>query len=133
MDVSRENVPLPTMLVRLKNTVRLQVKADASADIKRRFGRDFVVAELLREVFGVTASLIFCLQDFSTSGFMDLTFFQLRDCAAFYEAWGKKKDHQRLRGLELFPAFAQDFLPLTIHLYNPFVEDGDFWPDIVRS
>uniref|UniRef100_A0A9J8D6E7 CCHC-type domain-containing protein n=1 Tax=Cyprinus carpio carpio TaxID=630221 RepID=A0A9J8D6E7_CYPCA len=132
MDSTREDAPLPTMVVRLKNTVRLQVKADAAADIKRRFGREFVVTELLREVFGVSACLIFCLQDFSNSGFMDLTFFQLKDCVAFYEAWEKKKDHQRLTGLHLFPAFAQDFLPLTIHLYNPFVEDGDVLTFLAR-
>lgn len=132
MDATREDAPLPTMLVRLKNTVRLQVKADAAADVKRRFGRDFVVTELLRELFGVSASLIFCLQDFSTSGFMDLTFFQLRDCAAFHEAWEKKKEHQRLTGLYLYPAYAQDFLPLTIHLYNPFVEDGDVLTFLAR-
>lgn len=132
MDATREDVPLPTMVVRLKNTVRVQVKADAPADVKRRFGRDFVVTELLREVFGVPASLIFCLQDFSTSGFMDLTFFQLRDCSTFYEAWEKKKESQRLTGLHLYPAFAQDFLPLTIHLYNPFVEDGDVLTFLAR-
>lgn len=79
----------------------------------------FDLTELLRKVFGVSASLVFCLQDFSSSGFMDLTFFQLRDCVAFFEAWEKKKDHQHLKGLQLFPAFAQDFLPLIIHLYNP--------------
>lgn len=132
MDSTREDAPLPTMVVRLKNTVRLQVKADAAADVKRRFGREFVVTELLREVFGVSACLIFCLQDFSNSGFMDLTFFQLKDCVAFYEAWEKKKDHQRLTGLHLFPAFVQDFLPLTIHLYNPFVEDGDVLTFLAR-
>ncbi len=63
---------------------------------------------------------------------MDLTFFQLRDCSLFFETWGKKKDHQRLKGLQLYPAFAQDFLPLIIHLYNPFVEDGDVLPFLAR-
>ncbi len=48
----------PTMVVRLKNTVRLQVKTDATAEVKRRFGRDFVVTEVLRGLFGVSASLI---------------------------------------------------------------------------
>ncbi len=108
-----------------KNTVRFQVRVDAAADVKRRFGREFIVTEVLRELFGVSASLIFCLQIFSTSGFMDLTFFQLSDCVAFHTAWEKKKEHQRLVGLPLYPAYVQDFLPLTIHLYNPFVEDGD--------
>ncbi len=70
MDATREDDRLPTMVVRLKNTVRLQVKTDATAEVKRRFGRDFVVTEVLRGLFGVSASLIFCLQDFSTSGFM---------------------------------------------------------------
>ncbi len=132
MDVTRENQTLPTMVVRLKNTVRFQVKGDAAADVKRRFGREFVVTEVLRELFGVSASLIFCLQDFSTSGFMDLTFFQLSDCVAFHTAWEKKKEHQRLVGLHLYPAYVQDFLPLTIHLYNPFVEDGDVLAFLAR-
>lgn len=114
--------PLPTTMVWLKNMVRLQVKKEAEAETKSRFGRDFVV-ELLRGVFEVPASLIFCLQDFSSSRFMDLTFFQLKDCIAFFEEREKKKDHQLLRGLQLHPAFAQDYLPLVIHLCNPFVED----------
>lgn len=63
---------------------------------------------------------------------MDLTFFQLRDCAAFFESWEKKKDNQRLKGLQLHPAFAQYFLPLIIHLYNPFVEDGDVLTFLAR-
>lgn len=62
---------------------------------------------------------------------MDLTF-QLRDCSTFYEAWEKKKENQWLTGLHLHPAFAQDFLPLTIHLYNPFVEDGDILTFLAR-
>lgn len=132
MDAAREDAPLPTMLVRLKNTVRLQVKADADVEVKKRFGREFVVTEVLRDLFGVSASLIFCLQDFFSSGFMDLTFFQLSDCVAFHTAWEKKKEHQRLTGLKLFPAYVQDFLPLTIHLYNPFVEDGDVLTFLAR-
>lgn len=120
------------MMVRLKNTVRFQVKKEAEMEIKKRFGRDFVVVEVLRGVFGIPASLIFCLQDFSSSGFMDLTFFQLRDCVPFFEEWEKKKDHRLLRGLHLHPAFAQDYLPLVIHLYNPFVEDGDVLTFLAR-
>ncbi len=79
------------MMVRLKNTVRLQVKEDASMDFKRRFGRDFLVADVLRGVFGISASLVFCLQDFSSSGFMDLTFFHLKDCVAFFLRNGEGK------------------------------------------
>lgn len=132
MGTQREETPLPTMMVRLKNTVRLQVKEDASMDFKRRFGRDFLVADVLRGVFGISASLVFCLQDLSSSGFMDLTFFDLKDCVAFLEAWGRKKEHQLLRGLQLHPAFAQDYLPLVIHLHNPFVEDGDVLAFLAR-
>lgn len=120
------------MMVWLKNTVRFQVKKEAEMEIKKRFGRDFVIVEVLRGVFGIPASLIFCLQDFSSSGFMDLTFFQLRDCVPFFEEWEKKKDHRLLRGLHLHPAFAQDYLPLVIHLYNPFVEDGDVLTFLAR-
>ncbi len=59
IDALREETTLPTMMVRLKNTVRLQVKTDSDAEVKRRFGRDFVVMEILRETFGFSASLIF--------------------------------------------------------------------------
>ncbi|KAG1928985.1 zinc finger CCHC domain-containing protein [Pimephales promelas] len=130
MGTPREEIPVPTTMVRLKNTARLQVKKEA--ETKRRFGRDFVVVELLRGIFGVPASLIFCLQDFFSSGFMDLTFFQLKDCVTFFEDWENKKDIQLLRGLHLHPAFAQDYLPLVIHLYNPFVEDGDVLTFLAR-
>lgn len=132
MDPAREETQWPTMLVRLKNTVRILVEKETSTEIKKKFGRDFLVLEVLRGVFGMSASLIFCLQDFASAGFMDLTFFQLSDCVAFNEAWGRKSGHPKLAGLKLIPAFAQDFLPLTVHMYNPFVEDGDVLTFLAR-
>ncbi len=112
------------MMVRLKNTVRIQVLQNATRSVKDNFRRELVVMDILKGVFNVAATAVFCLQDFTTVGFMDLTFFNLSDCVSFNEAWGKKK-HKLLEGLCLHPLFAQDYLPLTIHLYNPFVEDGE--------
>lgn len=108
------------------------MKDDAAAMVKERFGRDFVVVELLKGTFEIPATAVFCLQDFSTVGFFDLTFFSLKDCVSFYEAWEKKKEHALLQGLHLQPVFTQDFLPLTVHMYNPFVEDGDVMAYLTR-
>ncbi|MGL6081714.1 MAG: hypothetical protein ACRC4N_04345, partial [Gammaproteobacteria bacterium] len=115
---------MPAMMVRLKNTVRIQVLQEAARSVKENFRREFVVMDILKGVFKIAASSVFCLQDFTTVGFMDLTFFNLTDCVSFFESWERKK-HKLLEGLRLLPLFAQDYLPLTIHLYNPFVEDGE--------
>ena len=111
-------------MARLKNTVRIQVLQNVVRSVKENFRREFVVVDVLKGVFNVAASSVFCLQDFTAVGFMDLTFFNLTDCVSFFESWGKKK-HKLLEGLSLHPLFAQDYLPLTIHLYNPFVEDAE--------
>ncbi len=124
MEVPRGEVPLPAMMVRLKNTVRIQVLQDAARSVKENFRREVVVMDILKGVFKIAVSSVFCLQDFTTVGFMDLTFFNLTDCVSFFESWGRKK-HKVLEGLRLLPLYAQDYLPVTIHLYNPFVEDGE--------
>ncbi len=38
---------------------------------------------------------------------------------------GEEKKHKLLERLCLHPLFAQVYLPLTTHHYNPFVEDGE--------
>ncbi len=77
-------MPLPDHDVRLRNTVRLQVKADADPEVKRRFGRDFVVTDLLREVFGISASLIFCLQDLNIFWIYGSNFFSIEGLFSFF-------------------------------------------------
>lgn len=62
---------------------------------------------------------------------MVLTFFNLTDRVSFFESWGKKK-LKLLEGLQLQPLFAQDFLPLTIHLYNLFVDDREVLTFLTR-
>ncbi len=124
MELPRGEVSLPAMMVRLKNTVRIQVLQDAARSVKENFRREVIVMDILKGVFKIAASSIFCLQDFTTVGFMDLTFFNLTNCVSFFESWGRKK-HKVLEGLRLLPLYAQHYLPVTIHLYNPFVEDGE--------
>lgn len=63
--------------------------------------------------------------------FLDLTFCSLKDCIGFFKAW-KKEGHELLDGLQLQPGFTQDFLPLAVQVYNPFVEDGDVLTFIAR-
>lgn len=127
-----EEATTPARMVRLRNTVRMSIKEDATLLVKERFRRDFVVVELLKGVFKIPATAVFCLQDFATVGFFDLTFFGLKDCVSFFESWEKMKEHALLQGLHLQPVFTQDFLPLTVHIYNPFVEDGDVMAFLAR-
>ncbi|MGL5217880.1 MAG: hypothetical protein ACRC8R_22545 [Aeromonas hydrophila] len=108
------------------------LKKDAEELVKQRFGRDFFVTEILRGLFKIQPAEVFCLQDFVSTGFLDLTFCVLKDCVGFFEAWKKKEGHKLLEGLQLQPVFVQDFIPLTIHIYNPFVEDGDVLAFIAR-
>ncbi len=119
-------------MVRMRNSVRVELKRNAEDFVKQRFGRDFFVVEILQGVFKIQPTEVFCLQDFAASGFLDLTFFALKDCLSFFETWMKKEGHKLLEGLQLQPVFAQEFLPLTIHVYNPFVEDGDVFAFIAR-
>ncbi|ROI80149.1 Zinc finger CCHC domain-containing protein 3 [Anabarilius grahami] len=120
------------MMVRLRNTIRVLLKKDAEDFVKQRFGRDFFVTEILRGLFEIQPAEVFCLQDFVSTGFLDLTFCVLKDCVGFFEAWKKREGHKLLEGLQLQPVFVQDFIPLTIRIYYPFVEDGDVMAFIAR-
>ncbi len=62
---------------------------NAFRSVKENFKRKLVVMAILKGVFN--GALMFCLQDFTTVGFMHLTFFKLTDCVSINEAWGKKK------------------------------------------
>ncbi|KAG1928992.1 hypothetical protein F2P79_023214 [Pimephales promelas] len=130
--MSRPEEREPAMMVRLRNTVRVELKKDAKDVVKQRFGRDFFVKEVLKGLFNISPAEVFCLQDFMATGFMDLAFFALKDCVSFFEAWKKKEGHLLMDGLQVLPIFAQDFIPLTVHIYNPFVEDGDVLAFIAR-
>ncbi len=72
-------------MVRMRNSVRVELKRDAEDLVKQRFGRDFFVVEILQGVFEIQPTEVFRLQDFAASGFLDLTFFALKDCTSFFE------------------------------------------------
>uniref|UniRef100_A0A3B1IGK5 CCHC-type domain-containing protein n=1 Tax=Astyanax mexicanus TaxID=7994 RepID=A0A3B1IGK5_ASTMX len=92
--------------------------------VRDRFGCDWLVLRVLQDLVQIEKSKIFCLQDFSGAGFLDLTFFALADCTAFYERCSRLRDHERMRGIKVSPLFALEEVPITVHLYNPYVEDG---------
>ncbi|KAL2080684.1 hypothetical protein ACEWY4_024477 [Coilia grayii] len=115
----------PAHVVRLKNSVRVLVAADASPDQKARFGRVFLVVSVLRELFSLDPEEIFCFQDFSSAGFADVTFRDLRVCQRFVAAWEEKKGNHLLGGLVLRPLHHQDVVQLVLHMYNPYVQDAD--------
>lgn len=62
---------------------------DVEDYVKQRFGKDFVT-EILRGLFKIQPAEMFCLQDFVSTGFLNLPFCVLKDCAGFFEAWKKE-------------------------------------------
>lgn len=82
--MSRPEEREPAMMVRLRNTVRVELKKDAKDVVKQRFGRDFFVKEVLKGLFNISPAEVFCLQDFMATGFMDLTFFCFERLCEFF-------------------------------------------------
>ncbi|KAK3566663.1 hypothetical protein QTP86_002377 [Hemibagrus guttatus] len=115
----------PAPVVRLRHSVRVQLQLDAPEDVRRRFGWDWVVLRLLWDLCKIQASKIFCLQDFTSAGFLDVTFSAFSDCSFFFDQCSRLPEEESLRGLRLVPLFAMDEVPVTVHLYNPFVADED--------
>ncbi len=52
---------------------------NATWSVKENFRRELVVMDILKGVFNVAATAVFCFQDFTMVGFMDLTFFNLSE------------------------------------------------------
>ncbi|KAK3567289.1 hypothetical protein QTP86_016304, partial [Hemibagrus guttatus] len=115
----------PAPVVRLRHSIRVQLQSDAPEDVRRHFGWDWVVLRLLRDLCKIQASKIFCLQDFTSAGFLDVTFSAFSDCSSFFDQCSRLPEEESLRGLRLVPLFAMDEVPVTVHLYNPFVADED--------
>ncbi|KAK3515977.1 hypothetical protein QTP86_004269 [Hemibagrus guttatus] len=123
--MERESDVRPAPVVRLRNSVRVELRRDAPTDVRKRFGWDWLVIRVLRDLCKVPASKLFCLQDFTATGFMDVTFTAFADCSAFFDLCSRSPGEEVLRGLRLVPLFAMDEVPITVHLYNPFVADED--------
>ncbi|KAK3545367.1 hypothetical protein QTP70_005979 [Hemibagrus guttatus] len=115
----------PAPVVRLRHSVRVQLQSDAPEDVRRRFGWGWVVLRVLRDLCKIQASKIFCLQDFTSAGFLDVTFSAFSDCSSFFDQCSRLPEEESLWGLRLVPLFAMDEVPVTVHLYNPFVADED--------
>ncbi|KAK3505755.1 hypothetical protein QTP70_004105, partial [Hemibagrus guttatus] len=70
--MEREGDRRPTRVVRLRHSVRIQLRPDVAEDVKKRFGWDWVVLRILREFAGISPGKLLCLQDFTAVGFLDL-------------------------------------------------------------
>ncbi|KAK3545149.1 hypothetical protein QTP70_001571 [Hemibagrus guttatus] len=123
--MERESNVRPAPVVRLRNSVRVELRRDAPTDVRKRFGWDWLVVRVLRDLCKVPASKLFCLQDFTATGFMDVIFTAFADCSAFFDLCSRSPGEEVLRGLRLVPLFAIDKVPIMVHLYNPFVADED--------
>lgn len=67
------------------------------------------------------ASKIFCLQDITSSGFLNVTFASFIDCSVFFDQCSEQPEEEVFCGLRFIPLRAE--VPVIVHLYNPFVAD----------
>ncbi|KAK3545298.1 hypothetical protein QTP70_003372 [Hemibagrus guttatus] len=123
--MEREGDRRPARVVRLRHSVRIQLRPDVAEDVKKRFGWDWVVLRILREFAGISPGKLLCLQDFTAVGFLDVTFSPFSDCSAFFGKCSRRPEEEVLRGLRFVPLFAMDEVPVTVHIYNPYVADED--------
>ncbi|KAK2863736.1 hypothetical protein Q7C36_002890 [Tachysurus vachellii] len=131
--MSRGGDKVPARVVRLKHSVRIQLRADATEDVKKRFGWDWISLRILRDFGGMTPGKIFCLQDFTASGFLEVSFNAFSDCSAFFGKCSRLPEEELLRGLSFIPLFAMDEVPIVVHMYNPWVVDEDIRAFLSRS
>lgn len=115
----------PTPVVRLRHTVRVELRTDAALEVRKRFGWDWVLLRVLRDFCRIPPSRVLCLQDFAGTGFLDITFAAFSDCSAFFDQCSRQSEEEVILGLRLVPLFAMDEVPLIVHMYNPFVTDED--------
>ncbi|KAK3566659.1 hypothetical protein QTP86_002022 [Hemibagrus guttatus] len=123
--MEREGDRRPARVVRLRHSVRIQLRPDVAEDVKKRFGWDWVVLRILRDFAGISPGKLLCLQDFTAVGFLDVTFSAFSDCSAFFGKCSCRPEEEVLRGLRFVPLFAMDEVPVTVHIYNPYVADED--------
>ncbi|KAK3545127.1 hypothetical protein QTP70_001239 [Hemibagrus guttatus] len=123
--MEREGDRRPARVVRLRHSVRIQLRPDVAEDVKKRFGWDWVVLRILRDFAGISPGKLLCLQDFTAVGFLDVTFSAFSDCSAFFGKCSRRPEEEVLRGLCFVPLFAMDEVPVTVHIYNPYIADED--------
>lgn len=116
---------VPAQEARLRNTVRIYIGEDATDEARDCFGRNWVVVKILKELCNFPVDSIFCLQDFPSAGFVDLTFVSPLKCSTFFEICSSNRDHPAIQFLRIIPLFRQVKVPLVVHMYNPWVAEQD--------
>ena len=113
---------LPTHRVRLRNTVRFEME---EVEKRKSFNLDCFVKDILKGLLNVQSETVYCLQDFSSRGFFDLTLFSETACFNLHNRYLLCKDAPALQGISLLLLYSKALCPLTVHLYNPFVREED--------
>ncbi|KAF4079371.1 hypothetical protein AMELA_G00177280 [Ameiurus melas] len=112
-------------VVRLRNSVRVELQKDASQAERARFNVEHVVKEVLQGVMEQQTTSVLCSQDFAHAGFMDVTFGEMTSCLDFVATWERNLPHHALQGLKVRALYIWEDVPVTVHMYNPFVEESE--------
>ncbi|XP_067899215.1 uncharacterized protein [Heterodontus francisci] len=105
----------------VRNTIRVAVKdSEGGAPIDRAF----FIKKILIECCGFQTADIFCLQNFPSNGYFEVTFKNVAGCIKFLKVFNERGNQVPLSILTVEPLFtlpSQRNWVVTIHLYNPHV------------
>ena len=71
---------------RLKNSVRVEMQANAVKEIKTRFTRDFFVVNILRDLFQQTPDMVYGVGSTGNPLAFEVSFWTMELCKDFMEA-----------------------------------------------
>lgn len=106
---------MPTQVVQLWNTVRVEMLEDALTDVKNCFCSGLVAIQIYRELLKLAPGMVLAYQDFASSSFVDLTFTSCQDSVTFLDLWSCQ--HEKvLLGLWPVPLFLVDKIDIMEHV-----------------
>ncbi|MGH0148433.1 UNVERIFIED_CONTAM: hypothetical protein FKN15_017727 [Acipenser sinensis] len=112
-----------TQGVRLLNTVRFNLKKKDGVLLV--LGRTDFAKKIVLGKLGCSTADIYCLQDVTSRGIFDVTFATASICSTVWKRCLEGKNSAPLLDFVIEPLFVREIRPLTVHMYNPYVQDAD--------
>ncbi|MGH0124254.1 UNVERIFIED_CONTAM: hypothetical protein FKN15_017941 [Acipenser sinensis] len=112
-----------TQGVRLLNTVRFNLKKKDG--VLPVLGRTDFAKKIVLGKLGCSTADIYCLQDVTSRGIFDVTFATASICSTVWKRCLEGKNSAPLLDFVIEPLFVREIRPLTVHMYNPYVQDAD--------
>lgn len=108
-----------TSRLRMKNMIRFRLKSLETPMDRKKF------VNILFKPVGVTAEMIFCLQDYAARGIYDVTLKFDDTCDTIFRACEEHKDELPMSLFFIEPLFTREWRPLYVFMYNPYVKEEE--------